>query len=730
MRVENTTTTNIQVAGTRRFPINYRRPRAAIARANRLASDALYAIDDTIQNHVIPPIRRGTNRLGRLVERGYQSSREIHNLDQAIESYRDSAESLGDWFHILGIRMYEVLDELEDYDLPDLFSPDRCITRYINPFDLAVGRIRMRSIYRDRCIDELSDDDDDDENTNPGPRNPPRSEDFPVPEPYTERTCVAYTKKGLYSSKRWKPLASQKGDFIGETNGNWNVEDKFLMWVGPGFYWDVWVNVISSGDREPWQPGYEKGWIAQYRLWGPSPYTGNMMIWKSLTGATALEGNLFSSGGGSSGRVIVESQDNAVLTIHECGEPPPLEQDDNRRRPPPNNEEEEDDMGCCRTVRQNNELLRRLYREMCSCEDIQAIVENVVTEVVPPIVNPSISYDSRELNFQALPVGLEGSQRLTPVNSGDITVNNNYQEALLDEIISTRDVLMSNIWNIYSFLFDIENEEMISYGEVWKDKFFASEPRPSIPDDIGGGTDPDNPGGSGSFGGGESGGAGAGNDYEPDPDNPDEGEDEEDKLPKICWLEVIPLIQSRLHVIDEVAWTNLMMTAEILCTGVSDDASDDCSNIIPLMPDERFAQIPVPTQLVLTFGTEYPTQKGSLWHMNIPSPSPAITTSGDAWNAYFEQFRFIRGGDVLVRIYWAGSKMWTGCYVKDEGEADKLVSFVASVATLEMTNIRISKGGRQVPPEEIEVRCVRAVYAELLPDRKVNQLFCFTPPNP
>src|SRR6056297_1466693 len=627
MRVNNTTSTSLSVAPARRFPIIGRIGRAGTTMANRLSSQARAVDLSQPFDLAVPVIENVRNRATRLGNRVFLEldetvSRYRTELEPSLNRIRDVNDTLGDWFHISGIWGFRVLEEL-NYPAPDFISDDPCLRRYLNPFDLTVGRLRFRTIVRDGCLDDDDDDDDDEWVDRGGGRR--RRHIFTNRGRYTATVKFAsvggagsnWTEiigLGLRGTSTWtyhpaswssgftmrSPRVStffkyeelyedpSGGPVVTERGGTAYAFHPPRQRVEPGgsiYEWeqdgDMGYERIDSDGKRVWNFRTKYSFTGQPEYYGDGRKRNEDGEWRLW--------NYWMRGGTTDEKLY-----NPILPGQEDDE----EDEDTKKPPPEPKDEDDDDMDCCRTVRQNNELLRRLYREMCTCEDIQDIVEEAV--------NPPVNYSTRDENFQALPVGVNGSERLTRVVSGTVDINGKYQEALLQEVVATRDVLNQNIWQIYQYLFDIDDAEMDLFVEVWKDRFFGDTERPTIDEDDSTGGDGDHSGG-GSFGGGDSGGAGAGNEYD-EGEPGDTEEEEEDETPKICWVEIIPHAQSRLHIIDETNWTNLRLNAEILCNGASEEEEDACKNVIPLMPDERFAQIPVPSQLVLTFGTEYPTQ--------------------------------------------------------------------------------------------------------------------------
>ncbi|MCT7948296.1 hypothetical protein NG798_00620 [Ancylothrix sp. C2] len=131
----------------------------------------------------------------------------------------------------------------------------------------------------------------------------------------------------------------------------------------------------------------------------------------------------------------------------------------------------------------------------------------------------------------------------------------------------------------------------------------------------------------------------------------------------------------------------------------------------PVYADPHLEEFPIVRQLTFTLVEVrfYPYQEGSLWHMTIPQPRPGLV-----WED-FEGFRFWKGS-VFGKIIWQNSKVWSGGYFRDEGEARRVLAMMESYSLLEKVgDFRIGTGGRPRKPEVREVRAVRAAIADLNP---------------
>jgi hypothetical protein len=143
---------------------------------------------------------------------------------------------------------------------------------------------------------------------------------------------------------------------------------------------------------------------------------------------------------------------------------------------------------------------------------------------------------------------------------------------------------------------------------------------------------------------------------------------------------------------------------------------------VPVQPADEFAEFDVPRQLVLTWGEEYPTQKGSLWHTQIPNPREDLD-----WCRDFDNLIFTKG-NIYGRLLWGNSKIKSGMRCVDEDEAERILDLIAPLSTSE-GKMRITKGGGvKLDPAVRSVRCVRAAIAQLDGEGLAVMVKCFVPP--
>ena len=154
------------------------------------------------------------------------------------------------------------------------------------------------------------------------------------------------------------------------------------------------------------------------------------------------------------------------------------------------------------------------------------------------------------------------------------------------------------------------------------------------------------------------------------------------------------------------------------------------ASCVPLMPDSRFEEFVVAKQLVITWGTQYPTQSGSLWHSSIPMPKANLN-----WCDYFENLS-IKRGTHCGRIYWENSNIYTGGYFESKAEAERVIASLVALSDAEphrdsAGNLapRHTEGGSpKRQPIQQTIRAVRAVIADIGPDGEPTNLICFVPP--
>lgn len=154
-------------------------------------------------------------------------------------------------------------------------------------------------------------------------------------------------------------------------------------------------------------------------------------------------------------------------------------------------------------------------------------------------------------------------------------------------------------------------------------------------------------------------------------------------------------------------------------------ATEVCNkNCIPVAPSEQFDELPVPKQLIITFGTQYPRTSGPLWHINIPNPKEGLS-----WCADFEELTWTKG-NVAGRIYWEQSKVWSGGWCSTEAEANRFLNAIKLLSTSSIRGgNRITKSGS--PKRSSTVRTVRAVSAAIVQQKANGELeviACYKPP--
>lgn len=143
---------------------------------------------------------------------------------------------------------------------------------------------------------------------------------------------------------------------------------------------------------------------------------------------------------------------------------------------------------------------------------------------------------------------------------------------------------------------------------------------------------------------------------------------------------------------------------------------------VPVQPGDEFAEFDVPRQLVLTWGENYPTQKGSLWHTQIPNPREDLQ-----WCQNFENLSYTKG-NIYGRLLWGNSKIKSGMRCSDEDEADRILDLIAPLSTSTGKKRFTKGGGVKLDPAVRPVRCVRAAIAQLNAEGVAEVVQCFVPP--
>jgi hypothetical protein len=143
---------------------------------------------------------------------------------------------------------------------------------------------------------------------------------------------------------------------------------------------------------------------------------------------------------------------------------------------------------------------------------------------------------------------------------------------------------------------------------------------------------------------------------------------------------------------------------------------------IPVQPGDEFAEFDVPKQLVLTWGENYPTQTGSLWHTQIPNPREDLE-----WCRDFDNLIYTKG-NVYGRWLWGNSKIKSGMRCVDEDEADRILDIIADLTTATGVKRFTKGGGVKLNPAVRQVRCVRAAIAQLNSEGLAEMVQCWVPP--
>lgn len=152
------------------------------------------------------------------------------------------------------------------------------------------------------------------------------------------------------------------------------------------------------------------------------------------------------------------------------------------------------------------------------------------------------------------------------------------------------------------------------------------------------------------------------------------------------------------------------------------DENDDGCNVV--LPSDVYSEYNLESQLVITFGLNYPKHRGSAWNIHIPNPIEDLN-----WCEHFDSLMWVRG-NVYGRLFFDGnSRLWTGGYFDSEEEANRVLMQLQSLSKYDDYRIRITKGGS--PKRTIKGQTTRAVRASIvLFDDEMNPTDnkCFKPP--
>lgn len=174
---------------------------------------------------------------------------------------------------------------------------------------------------------------------------------------------------------------------------------------------------------------------------------------------------------------------------------------------------------------------------------------------------------------------------------------------------------------------------------------------------------------------------------------------------------------------------NGMKSLVLAVTKQLEDVHDQVckTTCVALMPNDKYEEFVYDTQLVITFGHNYPDQTGSLWHMSVPKPKKDLR-----WDRDFEPL-YIKKGATSGRIYWENSKMYTGSYFDDKEEAERFLAWILGLTDATPSNpekpIRTSDGGApKRKPKNTTLRAVRAVIAEINREtQETEAVICLSP---
>lgn len=162
-------------------------------------------------------------------------------------------------------------------------------------------------------------------------------------------------------------------------------------------------------------------------------------------------------------------------------------------------------------------------------------------------------------------------------------------------------------------------------------------------------------------------------------------------------------------------------TADLAEEKCLEDADKGCTVVLP---SDCYSEYKLESQLVIDFGTQYPTMKGSKWRIHIPDPIENLD-----WCTHFENLIWHRG-QVYGRLYFQGdSRLITGGYFQSETEAYRVLRMLEKLSKLKENRIRVTKLTK--PKRTVKGQQTRAVRASVvLFDKEGNVIKgdCWRPP--
>lgn len=191
----------------------------------------------------------------------------------------------------------------------------------------------------------------------------------------------------------------------------------------------------------------------------------------------------------------------------------------------------------------------------------------------------------------------------------------------------------------------------------------------------------------------------------------------EDGSPEKRWQ----IVRTLVGAIPTSVQQQFQKTADLAEERCLEEADKGCTVVLP---SDCYSEYKLESQLVIDFGTQYPTMRGSKWRIHIPDPIENLD-----WCTHFENLIWHRG-QVYGRLYFQGdSRLITGGYFQSEAEAYRVLRMLEKLSKLKENRIRVTKLTK--PKRTIKGQQTRAVRASVvLFDKEGNVVKgdCWRPP--
>lgn len=191
----------------------------------------------------------------------------------------------------------------------------------------------------------------------------------------------------------------------------------------------------------------------------------------------------------------------------------------------------------------------------------------------------------------------------------------------------------------------------------------------------------------------------------------------EDGSPEKRWQ----IVRTLVGAIPTSVQQQFHKTADLAEERCLEEADKGCTVVLP---SDCYSEYKLESQLVIDFGTQYPTMRGSKWRIHIPDPIENLD-----WCTHFENLIWHRG-QVYGRLYFQGdSRLITGGYFQSEAEAYRVLRMLEKLSKLKENRIRVTKLTK--PKRTIKGQQTRAVRASVvLFDKEGNVVKgdCWRPP--